>query len=437
MIKRSAVPVIFIYCLLLSVVSPPGENMGCFAEPIIIKGSMVPDLLGLPLSELRVCSGDGRCIPFQVDECTADGEYICNQGKDPNSNSGNGLLDDQDEIVFLRKDCDFCPDTLSDYPASVGGKNVIVHTLIINEHEKCRRIYCTNDTGIHLSDKKYIYYDHEKQYLETTHYYAQFGKDQFHFLRAGLLNSGNNTWVHLCRELRVELMLKAFWGLLPIHYTENNLVCYVRRYKVGPVRLIRRGDFHLRIGLGVKGSRAAVNQICYPELVQVPVNVHVPFRLGTLFKEAWMEMAPIIDSAGIPFSFSIPECGYSRLPSDTGIVDTLIPCNPDNNLFTIIRDNLGIGWVLTTNIPHKMTDGSGFISRKPSPRGSPAEYGFRLQLKDLPSGYYLLTIWVLFTEQSQPALDRTFEAITHPAMIDNGKKTATNRIYASVIKHKK
>ena len=94
--------------------------------------------------------------------------------------------------------------------------------------------------------------------------------------------------------MRVKIYLRALWGLLPITYSENNIVCEVKRFKVGPIRLIRRGDFHLNLGLWMKGSHAAVNQLCYPDMVKVPVYVHVPIRFNSFFSRAYIEMTPVI-----------------------------------------------------------------------------------------------------------------------------------------------
>ena len=403
----------------------------CAAEPIIINGKMVPDLIGQPVSHIRIINGNGECIPFQVDECTEEGEYFCDKGKNPNSDSANGILDPYDEIVFLKNDCDECSRKSTEHLDDK--KNRPIHELHIDMNGSCRKIYCTVDSTMALSEKKYITYNHEDEYLQTNRYYAQFGKDRFYFRRAGIIDPKGNSWIHLTRELRVEIMLKALWGLLPIHYTEESMVCYVQRFKVGPVRLIRRGDFHLNIGLGVRGSRAAVNQICYPELVQVPVKVHVPFRLGTLFKEAWIEVTPVIDSAGIPFSFLIPNCEYVERTDDTVRCDTLIPCRPDKNYFAVMKDRLGIGWVLTTTIDSSLTKESGYVARKPSSRNGPAEYGYRLQLRDLPGGYYAITNWVMFTEQSQRQLKQTFNAITHPVTIKCENNSAVNLIKGSEV----
>ncbi|GAB4530998.1 MAG: hypothetical protein Kow0063_09710 [Anaerolineae bacterium] len=69
-------------------------------EPVIIQGSRVSALIGAPTNRLYVYTftGDTRNstpIPAQVDEVTGDGDY---------TNSEDGVLDANDEIVFMAGD---------------------------------------------------------------------------------------------------------------------------------------------------------------------------------------------------------------------------------------------------------------------------------------------------------------------------------------------
>ena len=55
------------------------------AEPIVLNGAMVPDLIGAKVASLRLVNCNGESIPFQIDEITAGGEYVCPQGEAPNA----------------------------------------------------------------------------------------------------------------------------------------------------------------------------------------------------------------------------------------------------------------------------------------------------------------------------------------------------------------
>ena len=68
-------------------------------EPVVVKGSQVPALDGAPLGQLFVYRYSGNTlngpIPAQVDEVTSGGDYTASE---------DGLLDANDEIVFMAKD---------------------------------------------------------------------------------------------------------------------------------------------------------------------------------------------------------------------------------------------------------------------------------------------------------------------------------------------
>jgi hypothetical protein len=264
--------------------------------------------------------------------------------------------------------------------------------------------------------------------LRTPRYYAQFSSNRFHFIRAGITDSTGRKWIRLTRELRVEIFLKALWGMLPIRYTEDNLVCYVKRYKVGPVRCIRRGDFHLRLGLGIRGSHASVNQCCYPQMVCVPVYVHIPIKFKRLFNEAWMEMTPVIDTAGAAFFFNVPDCNFReplRTPEQN---DTLVLCRPAGRLFTVGDGSDGYGWLLTTNIPDSSMTGSGFVVRRTLQRTGIAACGFRLELRDVARGRYTITNQVLFSPGPQQDIAAACDDVVAPCTVTTPGGTFPNRL---------
>ena len=240
-----------------------------FPEPIIVTGRIGPAFLGKPIRNLRLVNHDRNPIPFQIDQVLPDDDYVCLSGKDPNI--GSGKLDSADEIVFLWEDA-----AVSEGPAD---SSSVKHgqRITIGHAAQKRSVYLVDDSLAALSPVRYITYDEQKETFSTPCYNGAFGKNRFHFIRAGVKDFARDSMVRLTNELRVKIYLRALWGLLPITYSENNIVCEVKRFKVGPIRLIRRGDFHLNLGLWMKGSHAAVNQLCYPDMVKAPYTFMCPF----------------------------------------------------------------------------------------------------------------------------------------------------------------
>jgi len=380
------------------------------ASQVIITGKDLPHLLGKPIASIRVLDTDGKAIPFQIDEVTDDGEYVLDRGELPNTDKGTGLLDRNDEVVFLWDDAgnhsvssqnSNSPDTKSINGSNdINGKNNNDGIVVFTRGSASRAVIIRLDSSIPLSPKKYINYDHATQRVVTPYYYADFAKDRFHFVRAGVMDfrSGKSgKYVDLVNELRVEILLKTLFGLIPVRYTEDNIVCLVRRYKAGPIRLIRRGDFHLNLGLGVKGSKASVDQICYPQAVKVPVYVHLPIRFRTLFSQAHIEMTPVVREAGRAYTFSAPSEAIA-FPAGGAEIDTLCEALPVGRMFTLLDGGTGYGWLLNTTMNPEHLGGSGFVVRRPpSGRAGIAECGFRLTVRDVPRGNYYITNWVVFS----------------------------------------
>jgi len=384
------------------------------AEAIVVPGNMLSPLIGAPLTDFRVTDLNGQPLPFQIDEVVEEGEYVCPEGDEPNSDDGNGVLDTADELVFMYEDGSLVKGvTAADSPRGADSSGFVVH---VTRAGVTRAIEVHTDPSIALSSRRYVQYDHEAQQVRTQHFSATFGRDRFHFVQAGIRGRQGAPYLMLTDELRVEIKLRAFWGLVPISYTEDNLVCLVKRYKAGPVRLIRRGDFHLNLGMGIKGSRAAVNQICYPDLVCVPVRVHLPVRFRSFFREAYIEMTPVINENGDGFGFNVPEHGIALALDSSLRLDTLVDVVPDNTFFRVDDGRLGYGWALRTSIAREHMNGSGYVLSSPSERGGLGHCGYRLTLTDLPRGYYTITNWVVFAT-GVDELSATYQAIAAPSTI--------------------
>jgi hypothetical protein len=381
-------------------------SAACSAEPIVLVGKMVPSFLGKRIADIRIVNHAGVCVPFQIDEVDSTGDYVCQSGSEPNT--GNGILDSADEIVFLWEDAD-------PVPVSQASTNGV--TIAVRHDAAVRYVGVISDSTAPMSRVSYITYDDTKERLTTPYYYACFGHDRFHFTSAGVMDFAAGAYVDLTNELRIRIFCKGLWGLLPISYTENNVVCLVKRYKAGPVRLIRRGDFHLNLGFFLKGSHAAVNQICYPQMVRVPVYVHLPVRFRTWFSEAYIEMTPVLRHEASGFSFEVPGQGISYCLSPALKIDTLIGINPNHSCMTVHNASIGYGWLLDAAMDPRYCAGSGFVLKCPSERGGIGHCGFRLAVRDLPKGYYLIGNWVLFSKTGVQSLMDACDHVAKNALL--------------------
>jgi len=404
MIYKTIVKAIFLFLGFVTVAS---------AEPVVLTGKMLPQLLGTHIDGIRISGHAGNAIPFQIDEIDSAGEYVCDRGSRPNH--GSGILTALDEIVFLREDADtICPDT------SAPQRSIVA----IGHGHDVRFVTISDNASIPLSTVSYVNYDDVKEKVTTPYYYACFGHDRFHFTSAGIMDPAGSRYINLTKELKIKIFCRALWGILPITYTENNLVCLVRRYKVGPIRLIRRGDFHLNLGFLLQGSHAAVNQICYPDMVRVPVYVHLPVRFKRFFSEAYIEMTPVLGPDAAGYTFSISQKNATFTIGNSNSVDTLISCNPNHVCATVQNSVAGYGWLLDASVDDRyLENGSGFIFKNRMKSDCSGVCGFRLTVRDMPKGYYYIGNWVLFSHADRhdrlgvQSLVNACESISQPAEI--------------------
>jgi hypothetical protein len=406
------------------------------AGPIVLNGAMLPDFLGGPVSALRVIDGCGAAIPFQVDEKTNDGEYICPDGKRPNADLSDNSLDPQDEIVFLWEDADSCGtgEDGCDTIVEDSTKGAAVPVTMVQGTVR-RRVWIVMDTSIAVSSVSYCSYDHGKEYLQTPYYYAQFARNRFHFTGAGIIDFNKKEYIDLTRELRVDIVFKILWGLIPVRFSEESIVCHVNRYKAGPVRLIRRGDLYISLGLGIKASRAVVYQMCYPDVVKVPVTVHVPVRFKSVCSDAYIEMTPVIrrDIAEQNFQFTVPRADYKcELSSGRAQIDTLIRVMPDKG-YVISNGREGYGWITNIGVDTSLLLGSGFIMRRPSKRDGIAECGLKLTVCDLPRGDYDVVNWVLFPRCPLDAGCGKLLSVLDPIEITTTAGTFSNILFCQTL----
>jgi hypothetical protein len=399
----------------------------CIAEPIIILGNMVPAFLGKPIERLRVVNHAGDAIPFQIDEVSPDDDYICPSGKEPNS--GNGVLDSADEIVFLWEDAD----TLDAARGNGLDSSQQPHTIFPSDHRiavghanQTRYVFLVDSPSIALSTVRYISYDEKNEIVTTPCFKAAFEGGRFHFVNAWIKDFSNDAYFELTNELRIKICFRALWGLIPITYSENNIVCLVKRYKAGPIRLIRRGDFYLQLGLWLKGSHAAVNQLCYPDMVRVPVYVHLPIHFSNLFSQAYIEMTPVLSKNADKFTFRVPQHDIEFQCDRPGKIDSLVPINPNQAFMTVENGAIGYGWLLDASMQSTYLDGSGFVFCKPTNRKGLCHCGFRLSMCDLPKGDYSITNWVVFSNSGAAsfALENAADCLKNMASIAVGESSA-------------
>jgi hypothetical protein len=97
----------------------------------------------------------------------------------------------------------------------------------------------------------------------------------------------------------------------------------------------------------------------------------------------------------------------------------------------------GYGWLLDANMQEAYLDGSGYAFHKPSSRSGLCDCGFRLAVRDLPKGNYLISNWVLFSGNGSAsvALETSGNSIRNRAEIKIGNSGEV--LYNQLTKNRK
>ncbi len=76
-------------------------------DPVLIPGAQLKTFAGKPIVSLRLYAARGGQlvpVPFQIDERNRDGEYVLTEGPEKSQDEDKGLLDANDELVFMAMD---------------------------------------------------------------------------------------------------------------------------------------------------------------------------------------------------------------------------------------------------------------------------------------------------------------------------------------------
>ena len=226
-------------------------------DPVVVKGANFPAFSGVPLNELVLYtygSGSWKPIPFQIDEVNITGTYVM---------SDDGLLDANDELVFMAGDTTTCVDTAwpTDGQSRLFPRYVISVTDTLNPGGKAR-VYLYRSNTLTRSSASYITWDQPAQTATAISYTAIFSPAKFVGL-SDLMINGKGVDILDRQKIRVETPL----GTLD----EEEIVSFlgpttITLPAVGPVRAVSndgdlnaafygsRIDFDVSLDLSILGG---------------------------------------------------------------------------------------------------------------------------------------------------------------------------------------
>ena len=260
-----------------------------FYDPVETRGEILSELLGNQISLLRLYSfSDGTLhqVPFQFDEWTPDGFLVVDMGPEANAELGNGILDMQDELVFMARDAGDRV-TKAYWPQGVeqGIEIEIKDPLSGGLGWFYLLEFSDQAPAISFGNEEFLEYEDEVRLTCST--YGVQGTNRTWKGDVHKLLLHRHLWTteeaggdgkDFIDSLRFRFKAKLGFGVIRVKFDEGGIIGGWSKMKSGPVRTIARQWLALTLPLGLKSPKFYGDAYCYDTLGFTGFQTDVPFN---------------------------------------------------------------------------------------------------------------------------------------------------------------
>jgi hypothetical protein len=254
-------------------------------QPLIIKGSEVPQLCKRPLNQFEMfVVHDGKIapLPFQIDQINPDGNYVLPEGPGPIAPSHPGVLEAKDEIVMMI--ADLGERAKPGVVVAVGAFEVEMTDALGGPPR-----YAYLATGAHpaLSPRHYVDYDTAKNTVDTDHYRFGYthGVPSDYAPQSRQHENGPNLLDRFKIRVRATVL-----KLFHFNVNEDNVDNRLLAWKIGPVRAVRLLTHSVRVVLGIRSPEFTNYDFFYRDCVENPFKIRFPWVPRVLFGDIEVRM---------------------------------------------------------------------------------------------------------------------------------------------------
>ena len=392
-------PLILFICLLLHTTSIYADFSRLFV--VEFTGEKCPELIGEKINSIRIITyteNGWKPIPFQVDKKDKNGLYLFPKDKEYSRNR----LSKFDEFVLQGEDLgSMAP------PEKI---NKILNTTKIKvTKEGISRYAYIGLFSFPKSDKDYIKFDPKTSGIVTDFYTVSCHPSNPSFFSEIIMGGVD----HLDR-VKLRATAKLLFGSLTIQRTEEDIIGRPVEIIDGPVRVLQRIEYRVRIISGIHSPTMSRVTKSYRAVYLIPNNMNIPFNMNLVFTSlnsiAAFDFTPQISGAKI----FCAQCGEGftvngKMDSDefrdTGIgSQSAALCSKFGTMIMSVKTTSEV-----ENLPIKA--GGIYIDDQNDP--DPPEdipgrfgwFGYRLdELHKVEKGNYVFYMALLFPENC-PAFD--------------------------------
>jgi len=264
-------------------------------DPVILNGANLSAVLGEPLEGLRLYAcrlGRFVPIPYQFDEFTAAGEKVLpDGGPEANPEAGNGLLDPQDEFLFMAHDLG---DRVDPAQWLDGIRDTLEITVKDPQDGSTGWCYLLRFHGTPPAPSPLNYATYVPRYNQFLSFYV-FAQASFKVIGGKLYRQvfpqrcripphAGGTFENFIDRVKFRTRVRLFFGRVKIHIDEDQFSGDTLALRDGPVRCTRRSWGRIHI-LGFKTPKIIADIVQYDTFYANPVELSVPVNPGLVLTD--------------------------------------------------------------------------------------------------------------------------------------------------------
>ncbi len=282
--------VLLVLALPAAEAKPEEKTLKRKSDPVVVLGKDLGPLIGATANSLFLYAmKEGRLIPipYQIDEKDKRGKLVVDRGKRPKPDKDKGLIDDNDELIFMSGDTgDKAP-----VDTNIGQRVGIEITITDPLTGEVGWVYLLKfDKAQPTSTANYVRYAPEEDRIYARNFSIAYDptRNNMYYEHISMTTAagGNNTdicdrWVGRV-NITIKGIRKRWLG------NEGILKSEVIGYKDGPVRVVRKIKNYFRLPFGIKAFKVELDYLYYADSFKSISTISIPFNVDLFCKKAWL-----------------------------------------------------------------------------------------------------------------------------------------------------
>ncbi len=227
--------------------------------------------------EMAACRDACAPIPWQLDERDAGGEFALTDGPAPSSDTPPGVLDPNDEVVWMAADAGR---RIRPGEAAAAARCALEIELRADGTTAWAYAFVVPPPAPR-SPLRYGEYDPARDAVRTARIVIGFGAPTPRYLAPR--GADGRAGANLLDRLKVRAAAR-FLGLIPLGRDEDDIQWVFGAWHAGPIRVIRREWQWVRLGWGLRTPVFRTESFVSRDAIELPVRLRLNFPPSYFFR---------------------------------------------------------------------------------------------------------------------------------------------------------